>query len=107
MTQLIASQLIRASRESRVLIHLLVNFLDLRRLLGLPEDMKSFLLTLAVLVFLSQVIPGNLDLFRIGVGSGEWVLVRALQGLGGWVGRQAAMCVTAHLGRGKSPQTLG
>lgn len=37
--------------------------------------MKPFLLTLAVLVLLSQITPGNLDLLTGGIGGGEWVSV--------------------------------
>lgn len=69
--------------------------------------MKSFLLTLTVLVFLSQVIPGNLDLFRIEVGSGEWVLVRGLQGLGGWAGRTGSNVCHSSSGKREEPSNPG
>ena len=36
---------------------------ELRLLPGLPEVMKTVLLTLAILLLSSQVIPGNLGLF--------------------------------------------
>lgn len=49
--------------------------------------MKLLLLTLAVLVLLSQVIPGKLDLVRGGGRGGEWVSVGAVHSLGGRAGR--------------------
>lgn len=68
------SQLISESRESRALLHLRISSLELRLLLGLLEVMKTFLLTLAALLLLSQVVPGNPHFSGESRG-GEWVFV--------------------------------
>lgn len=61
---------------------------ELRLLPGLPEVMKTFLLTLAALLLSSQVIPGNLGLFWGEMEGWRVDLGWTLQGLGEWAGRQ-------------------
>ena len=73
------SQLISESRESRALLHLRISSLELRLLLGLLEVMKTFLLTLAALLLLSQVVPGNPHFSGESRG-GEWVFTSRFGG---------------------------
>lgn len=78
------SQLITRSRDPE-LCSLSCALIDTSQHPGFPEVMKTAVLTMALLLLLSQVIPGNLDSFR---GGTELGLVRVLRAWvdGGWVG---------------------
>lgn len=105
MTQLIMSWVLRASRRVQGSHPLACRLSRLKTTPGATEVMMHFMLTLTVLVLLSQAVPGNVDLPGEGRG-GEGLSVRALQGLGGRAGRWQ-WALPLIWGSGKSPQVLG